>query len=120
MDEIFEPISFIFENLNEIDFSTLGDGIEVFVSLDRPKVIARFPSITFSVGLNVPNYDLDNEIRGQNIDINLDIWTEESPQAGKILKLVEKKLRTLGYQCTFNRDILDPSGKFHLTTVFTY
>jgi hypothetical protein len=120
MDEMLEPKSFIKSILDEIEFDELETPLNVTVYLERPSVIVQFPSITFSILSNVPDYDLGNSINYQDIIIKLDIWADDSPTTGAILKLVENKMRENNYRLTFNSDRMDVSGKYHLTTRFTY
>lgn len=111
-----DPRKTIYETLSELtsDFPTLK------VFQQRPETIEVFPCITFNVESNIPTYNLSKDIANQVIVIKLDIWSESSNNGKDVLIAVEEKMREIDYRLTFNLDILDPSGIFHITTQFTY
>lgn len=81
-------------------------------------VFTTLPAVTYKVSTNKIRLDLDNEIDSQNIEIIVDIWSEDSVTASNVLNDVEKIMRTLEYRLDFSSDIVDPSGLFHINSRF--
>lgn len=108
------------ENPRHIVFEKLDEIPGVTIYQNRPETIDTFPSITFSIQSNVPNYVLEKEISHQRIVIKLDIWANSSSEAEGVLDLAEAKMRELDFLLQFNQDVPDPDEICHLTTQFIY
>jgi hypothetical protein len=113
-----DPKAQIYDLLKEVTL----EGVEIFVSQDRPEVIAQLPAITFSISANVPKYDLSAEIAKQDIEVIVDIWTGEDGQNIEIMQQVEELMRGIKYLCTFNQDVSEPepTDYAHRNLRFTY
>lgn len=113
MDDTRKTIYDILKSL-VVEFPTLK------VYQQRPEVLESFPCITFNIESNIPTYTLDRGIGRQTIVVKVDIWTQSSNNGKDVLIEVENVLRNIDYLLTYNLDILDSSGIFHITTQFTY
>jgi len=71
---------------------------------------SEIPAITFRVDGNSVNLDMDNEISSQDIDVAVDIWTDDSSEGSIILGEVEEKMRSLNYRLTNSADVAQPDG----------
>lgn len=101
-------------------YNKISEIPNVTVYQQRPKVLEVFPCITFNFESNVPTYTLDKDHGRENATVKIDIWTKSSVDASNILVFLEAKMLELDYILTFNTDILDPSGIFHITTQFKF
>lgn len=107
-------------NIRKQIYDVLNAIPDVQVYQERPEVIATFPSITYKVTENVPKRDLGKLYIKQDVEIIIDIWTKTSKEGDTLFALVESGMLALDYLCTFNSDIVDPSGISHLTTRFKF
>ncbi len=92
----------------------------VYVSQDRPEVIAVFPSITFYINNNVPTYDLGKNIPHQDIEVVIDIWCNTSIESGQLLSALTDTMLNNNYMLTFSQDIPETSTMkiSHISTLF--
>lgn len=75
------------------------------IVLASDNVFADFPVISYFLADNTPEYDLSNEILQQNINVNIDIWTNSSVKGSEILEELELKMREYKYRLTFSSDV---------------
>ena len=90
-----------------------------FVSQTHPDIFNDLPAIIFSVGNNSVDVDLDGEISSQDIEIQIDIWAEDSVTASTILSQVEELMRSNLYIMSFSNDVPNVSNLYHIVSRFT-
>ena len=90
-----------------------------FVSQTHPDVFTDLPAIIFSVGNNSVSADLDGEISNQDIEIQVDIWAEDSVTASTVLSQVEELMRSNLYIMSFSNDVPNVSNLYHVVSRFT-
>lgn len=100
-------------------YKLLKNNTTYFVSQTQPSTFSEFPAVTFRVGNNNVNVDLDNEIISQDVEIIIDIWAETSVTASKALMDIEKLMRSEFYSMTFSEDIPNPGNIYHINSRFT-
>ena len=105
-------------NIKKALYTKLKELKGVTVYQIRPEVIKSFPTIVFYISGNFPVYELESNIGYQDIDITLDIWTNNSEASGSLLAEVEELLRGEGYRLVGSNDVPDPDGKSRITTLF--
>ena len=88
------------------------------VSQTQPPIFNDLPAITFSVGNNAVSTDLDGEISSQDIEIQIDIWAEDSVTASTILSKVEELMRSNLYIMSFSNDVPNVSNLYHIVCRF--
>ena len=89
------------------------------ISQSSEAVFNELPAITFRVGDNSVNLDLDNEIVYQDIVIIIDIWAEESLKASNMLSEIEALMRQNGYKLNFSADVPNVDKNiYHISTRF--
>jgi hypothetical protein len=107
---MFNPKVELFAALNALEYYCAQGGQTQF---------AETPAITFRLGNNSVNTDLDNEIVSQDIVAVVDIWADDSPTASGILAEVEEALRAIGYRLSYSADVPSPEGAlYHINTRF--
>jgi hypothetical protein len=89
-----------------------------FVSQTQPAVFTDLPAIIFSVGNNSVSTDLDGDIARQDIEIQVDIWAEDSVTASTVLSQVEKIMRSNFYIMSFSNDVPNVSNLYHIVNRF--
>lgn len=89
-----------------------------FVSQTQPAIFTDLPAIIFSVGNNAVSTDLDGEISSQDIEIQIDIWAEDSVTASTILSQVEEIMRSNLYILSFSNDVPNVSNLYHIVSRF--
>lgn len=89
-------------------------------TVEQPNTVAftSLPAATFIVGNNDIDINLDNEIRGQDIEVIIDIWAETSVEASTLLNSLEEEMRAGQYKMVFSADIPNTDGIFHISTRF--
>lgn len=107
---MYLPKTDIFNSLKTLNY---------YVSQTQPPVFNDLPAIIFKVGNNSINTDLDNQILSQNIDIQIDIWAEDSVTASQVLSQVEETMRSNLYEMSFSNDVPNIGNLFHIVTRFT-
>ena len=89
-----------------------------YVSQTQPAIFTDLPAIIFSVGNNAVSTDLDGDISRQDIEIQVDIWAEDSVTASTILSQVEEKMRSNLYILSFSNDVPNVSNLYHIVCRF--
>ena len=89
-----------------------------YVSQTHPAVFTDLPAIIFSVGNNALTTDLDGNIASQDVEIQLDIWAEDSVTASTMLSQVEEIMRSNLYIMSFSNDVPNVSGLHHIVCRF--
>jgi hypothetical protein len=106
---IYEPKADIYTILNAIE------GVNVYQS--RPDVIAEFPSLTFYIGSNIPEYELEKEIAYQDIEVVIDIYAKTSKESGSLLASLEDTMLENNWRLIYNADVPE-NDVSHITTRF--
>ena len=88
------------------------------VSQTQPAIFTDLPAVIFSVGNNSVSTDLDNNIISQDIEIQIDIWAEDSVTASTVLSQVEEKMRSNLYIMSFSNDVPNVSNLYHIVSRF--
>jgi thioredoxin-like negative regulator of GroEL len=105
----------------DIEIYTILNEIGGFtVYYESPEVIEVFPTVTYIVENNVPQYNLDKDIIKQDVSVKVDIWAETREEAQDILISIEAAMREANYLLAFNQALVDPDGGSHVTTQFIY
>lgn len=105
--------------LPKMDIYNILKTLPYRVSQSSEAIFNELPAITFRVGDNSVNLDLDNEILYQDIVIVIDIWAEESLKASKMLSEIEALMRQNGYKLNFSTDVPNVDKNiYHITTRF--
>ena len=107
---MYLPKSDIYKSLKQLNY---------YVSQTQPATFNNLPAIIFSVGNNALNYDLDNNIISQDLEIQIDIWAEDSVTASKVLSQVEEIMRLNLYKMSFSNDVPNNGNLFHIVNRFT-
>ena len=89
------------------------------VSQTQPAIFTDLPAIVFSVGNNSVTADLDGNIANQDIEIQVDIWAEDSVTASTVLSQVEEIMRSNLYIMSFSNDVPNVSNLYHIVSRFT-
>ena len=89
-----------------------------YVSQTHPDVFTDLPAIIFSVGNNAITPDLDGSIASQDVEIQLDIWAEDSVTASTMLSQVEETMRSNLYIMSFSNDVPNVSNLYHIACRF--
>lgn len=105
--------------LPKTEINNLLKEIGCGVSQSQPTIFNNLPYINFSVtGNNVTPF-LDNTIAYQTINVQIDIWAEDSVSASNILSQVEEKMRNNFYNMTYSSDVPNAGNVFHIVSRFT-
>jgi len=107
---MYLPKSDIYKSLKQLNY---------YVSQTQPATFNDLPAIIFSVGNNALNYDLDNNIISQDLEVNVDIWAEDSVTASKVLSQVEEIMRLNLYKMSYSSDVPNSGNLFHILSRFT-
>lgn len=107
---MYLPKKDIYNSLKELNY---------YVSQIQPATFNELPAIIFSVGNNAPNYDLDNNILSQDLEIQIDIWAEDSVTASTVLSQVEETMRSNLYKMSYSNDVPNVGNLFHIVSRFT-
>lgn len=105
---MFLPKSQIYETLKALGYYCQQSSQSVFADDETP-------AITFRLNDNSVNLNLDNQISSQEIEVNVDIWTDDSVTGSRILSEVEEAMRSIGYRMTYSADIPFPEGSLYHT-----
>ena len=90
-----------------------------FVSQTKPAVFTDLPAVIFNVGNNAITTDLDGAISSQDIEIQVDIWADDSVTASSILSQVEEIMRSNQYIMSFSNDVPNAGNLYHIVCRFT-
>ena len=85
---------------------------------ERPEVIETFPSISFRITKNVPEYALDKGIGRHNVEVAIDLWARNSSETSQMLIDVEAVMISNDYVMNGNYDI--PDAVSHISLLFNY
>lgn len=107
---MYTPKSDIYSSLKKLDY---------YVSQTQPPTFNELPAIIFNVGNNTLNYDLDNNIISQDLEIIVDIWAEDSVTASKVLSQVEEIMRLNLYKMSYSNDVPNNRNLYHISNRFT-
>lgn len=107
---MYLPKSDIYNSLKQLNY---------YVSQTQPATFNDLPAIIFSVGNNALDYDLDNNIISQDLEIVVDIWAEDSVTASKVLSQVEEIMRLNLYKMSYSNDVPNNGNLFHILNRFT-
>ena len=89
-----------------------------FVSQTQPAIFNDLPAIIFSVGNNGVSVDLDGDIARQDVEMQIDIWAEDSVTASTVLSQVEEIMRSNFYIMSFSNDVPNVSNLYHTVCRF--
>ena len=92
--------------------------LNYFVSQTQPTIFTDLPAIIFNVGNNGVTPDLDGNILSQDIEIQIDIWAEDSVTASTVLSQVEEKMRSNLYIMSYSNDVPNVSNLYHIVCRF--
>lgn len=106
---MYLPKSDIYNSLKKLNY---------YVSQSQPSTFNELPAIIFKIGNNSINYDLDNNISYQDIEVILDIWAEDSVTASKVLSEVEQTMRLQNYRMSFSSDVPNIGNLYHINNRF--
>ena len=90
-----------------------------FVAQSKPAVFNELPAVIFGVGNNAVIADLDGEISSQDVEIQIDIWAEDSSTASAVLSQVEGIMRSNLYIMSFSNDVPNVGDLRHIACRFT-
>ena len=107
---MYLPKSDVYNSLKELNY---------YVSQTQPATFNDLPAIIFSVGNNALDYDLDNNIISQDLEIVVDIWAEDSVTASKVLSQVEEIMRKNLYKMSYSNDVPNNGNLYHIVNRFT-
>lgn len=107
---MYLPKSDVYKSLEELNY---------YVSQTKPAIFNELPAIIFSVGNNALDYDLDNNIISQDLEIVIDIWAEDSITASEVLSQVEKIMRKNLYKMSYSNDVPNDGNLYHILNRFT-
>ena len=93
--------------------------LNYYVSQTQPATFNDLPAIIFSIGNNSINTDLDNNILSQNIEVQIDIWAEDSVTASEVLSQVEEIMRSNLYNMSYSNDVPNIGNLYHIVSRFT-
>lgn len=93
-------------------------GLPYHVSQTHPAIFTELPAIIFSVGNNSVSADLDGDIASQDVEVQIDIWAEDSVTASSILSQVEEIMRSNLYIMSFSNDVPNVSNLYHIVSRF--
>lgn len=107
---MYLPKSDVYNSLKQLNY---------YVSQTQPATFNELPAIIFSVGNNALDYDLDNNIISQDLEIVIDIWAEDSLTASKVLSQVEEIMRKNLYKMSYSNDVPNNGNLYHILSRFT-
>lgn len=107
---MYLPKSDVYNSLKQLNY---------YVSQTQPATFNELPAIIFSVGNNALDYDLDNNIISQDLEIVIDIWAEDSVTASKLLSQVEEIMRKNLYKMSYSNDVPNNGNLYHILSRFT-
>ncbi|MBP5426998.1 MAG: hypothetical protein J6Y29_03800 [Clostridiales bacterium] len=93
--------------------------LNYYVSQTQPASFNNLPAIVFRLNDNSVNLDLNNTIISQDIEVNIDIWAEDSVTASTVLSQVEETMRQINYKMSYSSDIPNTGNLFHINCRFT-
>ena len=107
---MYLPKTDIYNSLKELNY---------YVSQTQPATFNELPAIIFKVGNNSLEYDLDNNILSQDLEIQIDVWAEDSVTASTVLSQVEEIMRSNLYKMSYSNDVPNIGNLYHIVNRFT-
>lgn len=107
---MYLPKTDIFNSLKTLNY---------YVSQTQPPQFNDLPAIIFKVGNNSITTDLDNNILSQDLEVQIDIWAEDSVTASQVLSQVEETMRSNLYEMSFSNDVPNIGNLYHIVSRFT-
>lgn len=107
---MYLPKSDVYNSLKELNY---------YLSQTQPAQFNELPAIIYSVGNNSIVTDLDNNILSQDLEVQIDIWAEDSVTASNILSQVEETMRSNLYKMSFSNDVPNIGNLYHIVSRFT-
>jgi hypothetical protein len=107
---MYLPKSDVYNDLKSLNYYT---------AQKQPATFSKLPAIIFNVGNNSISTDLDNTIIAQDIEIQIDIWAEDSVTASNVLSEVEELMRSKLYILSFSNDVPNIGNLYHIVCRFT-
>lgn len=107
---MYLPKSDVYNSLRELGY---------FISQTQPQEFNELPAIIFRVNNNSIDSDLDNNILSQEIEIQVDVWAEDSVMASNVLSQVEETMRSNLYNMSFSNDVPNIGNLYHIVSRFT-
>lgn len=92
--------------------------LNYYVSQTQPSTFNDLPVIIFNVGNNALDYDLDNNIISQDLEIVIDVWADDSVTASKVLSQVEEIMRKNLYKMSYSSDVPNIGNLHHINCRF--
>ena len=83
------------------------------VSQTHPATFTETPAIVFSIGNNSVSADLDGGISSQDIEVQIDIWADDSVTASTVLSQVEELMRSNKYIMSYSNDAPNAGDLHH-------
>ena len=93
--------------------------LNYYVSQTQPSTFNDLPAIIFRVGNNSINTDLDNNILSQELEVQVDVWAEDSVTASTVLSQVEETMRSNLYRMSYSNDVPNIGNLYHIVSRFT-
>ena len=90
-----------------------------YVAQSKPAVFTDLPAVIFTVGNNAISTDLDGAISSQSIEIQIDIWADDSVTASAVLSEVEEIMRSNYYNMSYSNDVPNAGNIHHVVCRFT-
>ena len=106
---MYLPKADVYSSLKELPYH---------VSQSQPAIFTELPAVIFKVGNNAVSTDLDGEISSQDIEIQIDIWAEDSVTASTVLSQVEELMRSNLYILSFSNDVPNAGNLQHIVCRF--
>ncbi|MCI8309104.1 MAG: hypothetical protein HFJ45_02610 [Clostridia bacterium] len=100
------------------DIYQILKSVNTNVSQTQPTAFNKLPYINFSITDNSVNLDLNNNINYQDIEVQIDIWAEDSVSSSNLLSKVEEKMRENLYILTYSSDVPNTGNIFHIVSRF--
>lgn len=111
---MYLPKSDVYNSLKELTYNNKA----IYVSQSQPAQFNSLPAVIFKVSNNSIITDLDNSILSQELEIQVDVWAEDSVSASEVLALVENTMRSNLYNMSFSNDIPNLGNLYHIVSRF--
>ena len=112
---MYLPKSDIYNSLKDLTYNDKT----IYVSQTQPAQFNDLPAVIFKLGNNSINTDLDNNILSQDLEVQIDIWAEDSVAASEVLSLVEETMRSNLYNMSWSNDVPNVGNLYHIVSRFT-
>ncbi len=110
MTELYNPKKEVYTALKALGYTCVQGNQAIF---------NKTPAITFNIGDNVPTYDLEKDIAKFDVEMNVDVWADDSVTASRVAKEVESAMRGIDYLMNYLADIPRPEGAlYHIAMRF--